>query len=109
MTAESPAATTRRSAAPFTARATSIGAACTPSSGSQLDHRLRNAARSAECLQQFLMDAAESAVRHQHDQVAGSMLTDHRLNDVVERLSLTCGTPAGNDIADQLPNRQPLR
>src|SRR3989441_871544 len=70
--------------------------------------RLARAA-GAERLKKFLMDAAEAAVRHEDDQVAGPMLARDGLDDVVDRLRLARLLTAAVEIADELRNREPLR
>ena len=45
-------------------------------------------ARLPERPQQLLMDAAESAVRHEHDEIARPVIANNRLDDVLQRLRL---------------------
>src|SRR5258708_4698280 len=89
ITADSPAGTMRY--------AVDIGR---PPGGSE------RALASAERAQQFLMDAAETAVRHQHDEVPRSMLFRDAGDDVVDRVGFASGLAARVQIADELRHRE---
>ena len=52
------------------------------------------------------MNAAEAAVRHQHDKIPEAMLADNRRHDVVDRLRFPSGLPAGFEVLDELRDRQ---
>src|SRR4051812_40070403 len=92
--AESPAGTMRNSLTPR------ASFAATPTSASPL--AVSRIPRILERLQQLLMDAAESAVRHQHDEIAGPAFANDRPDDAVKRFRIPRGTPEAPEIAHQL-------
>src|SRR6266567_568856 len=102
--AESPAGTTRKSITP---NALSAGAGNTGSPLARL-FPLASVDR-AERPQQLLMDPAESAVRHQDDEIALSMLANDRADNPVEGFGFAGAAATAGQIADKLRNRQPLR
>src|SRR5688572_7935694 len=59
-------------------------------------------------VQELAMDAAEAAVRHQHDNVPLAMLPDDRADDLVVVRQVTRAPALGAKVVDEAPGVEPL-